>query len=133
MDERGADGRRVMANTMLYVEDDENNVRLIERILKRRPTIDLVVAASGSEGLRRAQETALRLILLDRRLPDMVGDEVLRQLKASPLTVSIPVVMLSGDTGPDTVAETRRLGAVEFLPKPFDVLQLLSIVDRFCG
>jgi CheY-like chemotaxis protein len=87
-----------MTDTVLYVEDNDDNIHLVKRILKRRTTVDLVVATTGRQGLQLAQDTLPRLILLDRRLPDIHGNEVLRQLKSSTLTANIPVVMLSGDT-----------------------------------
>jgi DNA-binding response OmpR family regulator len=121
-----------MTETVLYVEDNEDNARLVERILKRRPHVDLIVAVTGQAGLDRALDATPSLILLDRRLPDMPGNEVLRRLKATSDTAPIPVVMLSGDSASDSGGEIRGLGAEEFLAKPFDIHQLLAIVDRFC-
>jgi CheY-like chemotaxis protein len=121
-----------MNGTVLYVEDNHDNVHLVQLLLKkRRPTVTLVVAANGTEGLRLARQTVPSFILLDRRLPDMLGNEVLRQLKAVPATATIPVVMLSGDSGGEA-DELLRLGADEFLTKPFEINQLLVIVDRYC-
>jgi two-component system, cell cycle response regulator DivK len=121
-----------MNNTVLYIEDNEDNIRLVERLLtKRRPGITLVVATNGQDGLRLARDTTPDLILLDRRLPDMLGNEVLSGLKAETGTAAIPVVVLSGDSAADQAAETLRLGAVDFLPKPFEFQQLLTIIDRF--
>jgi DNA-binding response OmpR family regulator len=122
-----------MTNTVLYIEDNENNIRLIERILKRRPAIELVVATSGGQGLHLAQDKTPRLILLDRRLPDTLGNDVLRHLKASTHTATIPIVVISGDSGREQAAEILKLGADEFLSKPFDVSHLLTMVDRYCG
>jgi CheY-like chemotaxis protein len=122
-----------MTDTVLYVEDNDTNIHLVTRILKRRTNIDLVVATCGHEGLQMAHDTLPRLILLDRRLPDIPGDEVLRQLKTSPVTATISVVIFSGDSGIEHTTELMRLGAAAFLPKPVDVSQLLAMVDRFCS
>jgi CheY-like chemotaxis protein len=122
-----------MTDTVLYVEDNDLNIHLVARILQRRINIELVVATCGHQGLQRAHHAMPRLILLDRRLPDILGDEVLRQLKTSAITATIPVVMLSGDTDNDHTTELTRLGAAAFLPKPFDVHQLLASVDKFCS
>jgi CheY-like chemotaxis protein len=121
-----------MSDTVLYVEDNDDNIRLIQRIMQRRPNVDLVIATTGGQGIRLAREAAPRLILLDRRLPDMLGNEVLRQLNAVLPTSAIPVVVLSGDSASEHTAEALELGAAEFLAKPFDVSQILSVVDRFC-
>jgi CheY-like chemotaxis protein len=122
-----------MTHTVLYVEDNEDNIMLVERILRRRPEVGLEVAKTGAEGLRLAQDTAPDLILLDRRLPDMLGPEVLRQLKQAPDTSAIPVVVLSGDSAADHADEVLDLGASEFLPKPFELSQFLAMIDRFCA
>jgi CheY-like chemotaxis protein len=122
-----------MNDTVLYVEDNDDNIVLVERILRRRPEVELEVAKTGAEGLRLARDTAPNLILLDRRLPDMLGTEVLRQLKAAADTSAIPVVVLSGDSAADHADEVLHLGASEFLPKPFELSQFLAMIDRFCA
>jgi CheY-like chemotaxis protein len=121
-----------MTDTVLYVEDNDDNVRLVERILKRRPHIDLVVARGGAEGVRVAQQAAPRVVLLDRRLPDVPGTEVLRRLKADGLTAGVPVVVLSGDSAADAEREVRELGAAGFMAKPFDIAELLRMIDQYC-
>jgi DNA-binding response OmpR family regulator len=121
-----------MTNTVLYVEDDDDNIRLVKRLLnKRRPDVVVIVATSGQDGIRLAQSSMPNLVLLDRRLPDMLGNEVLRQLKDASGTATIPVVMLSGDSAADQVAEALRLGAADFVVKPFEFHQLLTVIDRF--
>jgi CheY-like chemotaxis protein len=119
-------------STILYIEDNDNNIRLVERILTRRTAVELVVATNGELGLQLARADPPRLILLDRRLPDMHGDDVLRELKAADHTAAIPVVVLSGDAEQDHAPAVLALGAEGFLSKPFDIHQFLAIVDRFC-
>jgi CheY-like chemotaxis protein len=121
-----------MSDTVLYVEDHEDNVRLMERILKLRPHIHLVVAPNGAEGVRAAQRSRPRVVLLDRRLPDMPGTDVLRRLKADGPTAAIPVVVLSGDSAADAAREVLDLGAASFLAKPFDIGELLQLIDHYC-
>jgi CheY-like chemotaxis protein len=121
-----------MIHTVLYVEDSDVNVFLVEHILQERPDVQLLAAPTAGEGLRLAEAHQPAVILLDRRLPDMNGGQLLRQLKASSTTAAIPVVMISGDSGMDMVDEFLALGASDFLEKPFKIDQLLSIVDRFC-
>lgn len=72
------------------------------------------------------------LILLDRHLPDMTGDEILLALRTKEETATIPVVVVSGDTA--TVrAGAAGLGVIGDLTKPFDIHQLLAYVDRTLG
>jgi CheY-like chemotaxis protein len=117
-----------MTATVLYIEDNEDNIRLVERIMQRRAAVTLIVATDGRHGLECAQTRRPTLILLDRRLPDMVGDQVLRDLKSSPHTAHIPVALISGED-----IDAKQLAVEEVLAKPFDVARLLTIVDRFCG
>ena len=67
--------------TVLCIEDDPTSRLLVERIVARRPRMALVTAASGEEGLALAFENPPDFVLLDLRLPDLSGDEVLRRLK----------------------------------------------------
>jgi CheY-like chemotaxis protein len=123
----------IVKSTVLYVEDNVANIRLVERILQLRPDVSLLVATTGQAGLQVATESLPTLILLDRRLPDMLGDEVIVKLKASTLTAAIPIVVFSGDSRSSEIAAVLDIGADEFLPKPFDLDDFLHMVDRFCA
>jgi CheY-like chemotaxis protein len=122
-----------MTATVLYIEDHDDNIVLVQRILRQRPHLDLVIAATGAEGLRLAQQTQPALILLDRQLPDMLGDDVLIRLKAADETADAAVVVISGDTERSHVAAALAAGAAAFLGKPFDVSELLAVVDQYCA
>jgi CheY-like chemotaxis protein len=122
-----------MTQTVLYVEDNADNVYLVQTILKRRPHLTLAVARNGRQGIKLAQESVPSLILLDRRLPDMLGEDVLSELKAADATAAIPVVMLSGDDPADHAATLAARGATEFLTKPFPIDRFLAILDRLCA
>jgi CheY-like chemotaxis protein len=117
--------------TVLYIEDNVGNVRLMERVLSRRPDTHLVVAGTGRDGLTAAVSEHPDLILLDNRLPDASGGDVLRQLSARPATAGIPVIIISGDSGAGAVGDLLANGAVDFLPKPFDIHHLLTTIDRY--
>ena len=121
-----------MNEIVLYIDDSEDNIFLLKRLFKRkRPDIQLRTAMTGDAGVRVALDDRPALILLDNRLPDASGEQVLRQLAAAPATAAIPVVILSGDSNPATVDELRAAGAADFLGKPFDVHQLLTIIGRY--
>ena len=121
-----------MNGIVLYIDDDEDNIFLLRRLFERkRPDIDLRTAMTGHDGVRVAIEDQPALILLDNRLPDASGEQVLRQLAAAPATAAIPIVILSGDTNPATVNELLAAGAADFLGKPFEAHQLLAIVSRY--
>ena len=86
-----------MNHVLLYIEDDDNNISLVEALLKRRPQIELQVAMNGRDGIQAAIDSQPALILLDNRLPDATGSEILGQLASMPATAAIPVVILSSD------------------------------------
>jgi PAS domain S-box-containing protein len=123
--------RRDVAGTVLYVEDNLSNVRLMERVLKRRPGVTLLHAPAGAAGIDMARQHRPSAIFLDLHLPDVSGEEVLRQLWEDPDLRPIPVAVLSADA---MSAQMRRLkagGAVAYLTKPLDVGKLLGLVDQF--
>jgi CheY-like chemotaxis protein len=122
-----------VGQVVLYIEDNADNVRLVQRQLMRRPGTELHSAGNARDGLRAAIEDRPDLILLDNRLPDGTGEQVLRQLAAEPVTAGIPVLILSGDSDRATVDALLALGASDFLAKPFDIHQLLSMLDRYLG
>ena len=126
----GADRARGRA-TVVVIDDNEANLDLLRRVL--------VVAAGGRSGLRSRRcrgPGALRradppdLVLLDMHLPRIEGREVLRRLKADPMTAEVPVVVLSGVAEAETIRLTHADGADGYLTKPFDVRELLELIDR---
>jgi len=121
-----------MNGVVLYIDDDQDNIFLLQRLFKRRcPDIQLHTTMTGRDGIRAAIDDQPTLILLDNRLPDSSGEQVLRQLAATPATAAIPVVILSGDSNPVTVSELLAAGAADFLVKPFDIHQLLAVIGRY--
>jgi PAS domain S-box-containing protein len=119
--------------TVLYIEDNLANLRLVERIVNRRPGVQLVSALQGSIGLELAAQHHPDLILLDVHLPDLGGDLVLQRLKADPATAGIPVVMISADATSRQVRRFSQLGADEYLTKPLDVPAFLELLDERLG
>jgi len=115
--------------TVLFVEDNLANIRLMERIFKRRPNIQLIASMQGSRGLELAREHRPDLILLDLNLPDVAGDTVLLQIKRDPDLSEIPVVMISGDAIPTQIQRLTDMGAEAYITKPFDLHELLKIID----
>jgi CheY-like chemotaxis protein len=120
-----------ISGTILYIEDNVSNVRLVERLLKqRRPRITLLHASDGAVGIDMALAHKPDLIFLDLHLPDTPGDEVLRRLWEDTRTRDIPVAVLSADA---TLSQTRRLiatGAKAYLTKPLDVSKMLALIDE---
>jgi signal transduction histidine kinase len=115
---------------ILYVEDNVANIQLLQRIVTRRPGVTVHASMQGRPAIDLARAHGPGLILLDLHLPDIPGDEVLARLLADPDTRDIPVVILSADATPAQIERLLALGARAYLTKPFDVTELLALVDE---
>jgi class 3 adenylate cyclase len=112
--------------TVLAVDDQPANVRLLEAVLTPRG-YRVVGAGSGEEALRRLQEADVDLVLLDVVMPQMDGYEVCRRVRAEPRTAYLPVVMITA-SGEEQRLAALRAGADDFVLKPFDQSELLARV-----
>jgi signal transduction histidine kinase/ActR/RegA family two-component response regulator len=117
------------SRTLLLVEDNLTNLRLVEAILRRRPEIAVVPVMQGRLAIDLAREHQPDVIVLDLHLPDLSGQEVLHRLRADPLTRHIPVVIASADATPGRIQRLREEGAFEYLAKPLEVQPFLDTVD----
>lgn len=119
----------VQPRTVLYIEDNLTNFRLIEHIMAVRPGIKLLPAMQGWVGLDLARQHRPDIALVDLHLPDIQGDEVLRRLQADSRTRGIPVIIISADATPGEVERLLAAGASAYLTKPIDTEELLKIMD----
>jgi len=115
--------------TVLAIEDNASNLRLLEVVLERRPEISLLSAIQGSIGLDLASQFVPDLILLDLNLPDMSGMQVLGRLRNSDVTRAIPVVIVSADATQSQIERLLHAGAADYLTKPFDIQRLLTLLN----
>ncbi len=116
------------ASIVLYVEDEVLNRELMRGIFKFRPELRLMEARLGVDALEMAKSECPDLILLDRNLPDMNGEEVLRTLRSRPETQYTPVIIISGDTARPQPGE-EALGVLYYVIKPYDIVTLLAQID----
>jgi signal transduction histidine kinase/CheY-like chemotaxis protein len=126
--EVGHAGEAVAAGTLLYIEDNPSNFRLVEQLFSDRPDVRVIPAQQGGVGLDLARAHHPDLILLDLNLPDMSGAEVLERLLIDPITERIPVVILSADATQRDLGRLRSAGARDFLSKPLDLAHLMAII-----
>ncbi len=112
---------------VLVVDDNANGRQLAADILQTL-NVEIVLAASGFEALERVEATPPDLILLDVNMPGMTGFEVLARLKADPRHQTIPVVMLTAQDDIDSRVQGLKLGADDYLPKPFSPRELIERV-----
>jgi PAS domain S-box-containing protein len=117
-------------STVIYVEDNPSNLRLVERLLSRRGDIRLVTAPRGDLVEDLVRQHRPDLVLLDLHLPGQGGEEVLRCLQADSQTAGVPVVIVSADATPGEIERLLAAGARDYLTKPLDVARFLAVVDE---
>ena len=121
------------ARTVLYVEDMVENLRLVEQVLRQRPSTTLIPAMLAGVALDLARQHRPDLILLDLRLPDMPGEDVMHQLRTDPATRGIPIVILSAYASRKHIDQLLAAGATAYLTKPIRVRDLLQTLDAILG
>lgn len=117
-------------HVVLHIEDNLSNLKLVERVFAQRSGVEVVAAMQGRLGLELAREHRPVLVLLDLHLPDMNGEQVLQRLRLDPVTASIPVVMVSADATPGQIQRLLTAGASNYLTKPINVRELLTVLDE---
>lgn len=117
-----------MKNVILVVDDDKTNLSLAQRILG--PQYRIAASNSGQAALKYLENHRPDLILLDINMPDMDGFEVMERLRSNAHTKSIPVIFLTADSLAETEVRCFRMGATDFVAKPFVPDILLSRVSK---
>jgi len=128
--------RRVKARTnarpgtrMLVIDDSATIVALLSRML-RQNDYQVFEAADAEQGLRIARDDMPELIFLDIVLPGMDGFAALRQLRRDPYTRDIPVIMISGNEQATEQFYVHRIGADDFMKKPFSRAEVFARIER---
>ena len=127
---RGPVLRREVTGRVLYIDDDEVNRLLMQALLAFRPGVVLQLAVDGASGIAAAQQAPPDLLLIDMRLPDIGGLQVLQALRAWPPGQGLPCVAVSANAMPEEIAEALRSGFDGYITKPLVVDRLLAEVDR---
>jgi len=116
-------------NTILYVEDNEDNIYMLSRRLQREG-FDVIIARNGIEGVQMAHNALPALVIMDLVLPELDGFEAARQLRASEQTCHIPIIALSASVLPEHQHRAIDAGCDDFEIKPVDFAQLLQKIDH---
>lgn len=110
-------------HTIMVVDDEPDIVRLV-KISLEMANFDVIDASSGVEALEKVKQRVPDLFLLDIMMPDMNGYEVCQRLKADEKTRNIPVVMLTAKGQKGDAEQGLRVGADDYIIKPFDPYEL---------
>ena len=117
-----------MGTRILYVEDNEDNVYMLVRRLKRKG-YEVVVATDGAKGVEMARTDAPSLILMDLSLPVLDGWEATRQIKAAPETRDIPIIALSAHAMEGDRESALAAGCDDYDTKPVEFDRLLGKIE----
>jgi two-component system, cell cycle response regulator DivK len=116
--------------TILIVEDNEKNMKLVRDILRHNGHATLE-AVTGAEGVRLAGESRPDLILMDIQLPDIDGIEALRRIRENRSLDAVPVVAVSASVMPDDKQKIVASGFDAFVAKPINLKQFLDTVTVY--
>jgi PAS domain S-box-containing protein len=116
-------------HTLLYVEDNPANMKLVEQLIERRPDIQLLTAVNGTLGVELARATQPTVILMDINLPGISGIEALILLRADPATAHIPVVALSANAMHRDIEKGLEMGFFRYLTKPIIVREFMATLN----
>ncbi len=126
---RAPDQPGAPVRTLLYVEDNPANLRLVEQLIARRPTIRLLTAVDGNQGIQLARAHQPDVILMDINLPGISGIEALKILRDDPATAHIPIVALSANAMPRDIERGMTAGFFSYLTKPIKVHEFMAALD----
>lgn len=115
--------------TLLYVEDNPANLRLVEELITRRSDLRLLSAADGNLGIELAREFMPDVILMDINLPGINGIEAMKILRADAATAHIPIVAISANVIPMDIKKGLEAGFFRYLTKPIKVNEFMDTLD----
>jgi two-component system cell cycle response regulator DivK len=117
------------AKTILYVEDNEMNRKIVRDLLKRTK-YSLVEAFDGEAGVAKALEILPDLILMDVQLPKMSGIDATRALRAAPQTAQTPILVITSFALSGDEQKAKEAGATGYLAKPYSPFDLLNRIRQ---
>ena len=114
--------------TVLYVEDNPANLKLMEKVFKRLSNIRMITAHNAEIGLVMAEQERPDLVLMDINLPGMDGVQALEEMKKSETLRHIPVIAVSANAMPHDVERAMNAGFKAYITKPFQIEEILAAV-----
>ena len=115
--------------TVLYVEDNPANMKLVEQLIARRPDLRLLGAVDGTRGIALARSEQPAVILMDINLPGISGLQALQILRSDPATANIPVLALSANAMVGDIDKGMAAGFLRYLTKPIRIHEFMHALD----
>ncbi len=117
-------------NKILYIEDNEDNIYMLSRRLRKKK-FEVVVAMDGEEGVQKAETEKPDLILMDLSLPKMDGWAATKLIKENDSTKHIPIIALSAHAMEEHRGSAIEAGCDDYDTKPVDLNRLLSKIEKY--
>ena len=114
---------------VLVVDDDPSIVRIIEEVLSREERFEVRTALTGYDAGMMTREFRPNIVLLDYMLPDVNGNIVCERIKSDPDLADTRIIIISGVVQQDEIDRLLEAGADAFIPKPFQVEELIETID----
>lgn len=121
-----------MAKTVLSV-DDSSSIRQMVSFTLKGAGYEVIEAADGQEGLDKAKSKTVDMVLTDQNMPRMDGLTLIKSLRSMPAYKSVPILMLTTESGDAMKAQGKAAGATGWLVKPFDPQKLLEVTKKVIG
>lgn len=122
----------MMAKTILAV-DDSGSLRQMVAFSLKAAGYQVIEAIDGQDGLEKARNQVVDLVLTDQNMPRMDGLTLIKSLRGLPSYQRVPILMLTTEAGDDMKAKGRAAGANGWLVKPFDPQKLTEVVKKVIG
>ena len=116
--------------TLLYVEDNPANLKLVEQLIARRPDMRSLSAVNGDLGIEFARDNQPDVILMDINLPGISGFQALKILREDPVTAHIPVLAISANAMPHDIKKGLEAGFFRYITKPIKVNEFMDALDE---
>jgi len=119
-----------MARTVLIVEDSDTSADTLEIALLSLPGVSVEHVRSGRNAWLLLQKERVSAIITDLHMPHMDGFELIERVRASAPVIYVPIIVVSGDSDPDTPDRVRRLGADAYFAKPYSPAAVRETLER---
>jgi CheY-like chemotaxis protein len=126
---KGRDPQDAMLRTLLYVEDNTANLKLVEQLVCRRRDVRLLSAGNATLGIEIARASLPDVILMDINLPGINGYQALEILQEDPVTAHIPVLAISANAMRGDIKKGLEAGFFRYLTKPIHVNEFMEAMD----
>lgn len=121
------------AHKTILTVDDSGSLRQMVSFVLKDAGYDVVEAVDGQDGLEKARSRHIDLVLTDQNMPGMDGLGLIRALRTLKNYQTVPILMLTTETGDDIKRQGRAAGATGWIVKPFDPARLTEVVSKLIG